>query len=93
MAVSAIADKLNGLVLRTICSLQSPQKSRHENLPASFITGLFRLSAFKIFCTILKGLITKEEFSRLYKKFKEKKEEAANAQKRYKDFIEISVLL
>ncbi len=37
------------------------------------------------------GLITKEEFSRLYKKFKEKKEEAANAQKRYKDFIEMTV--
>lgn len=34
------------------------------------------------------GLITEEEFSRLYKKFKEKQEEAANAQKRYKDFIE-----
>lgn len=34
------------------------------------------------------GLITKEEFSRLYNKFKEKQEEAAKAQKRYKDFIE-----
>ncbi len=33
------------------------------------------------------GLITKEEFSRLYKKFKKKQDEAVNAQKRQEEFL------